>query len=84
MNKYYSSTEIRARDPYHGPDIRLKSDALDQWFPTFWVLSPGAGSQWLSSIHGVFLRNRLYLGHTGVTSFCVQFLKTGRWLLREA
>ena len=45
MNKYYSSTEIRARDPDHGPDIRLKSDALDQWFPTFWVLSPGAGTR---------------------------------------
>ena len=37
-----------------------------------------------SSIHGVFLRNRLYLGHTGVTSFCMQFEKVGRGLLREA
>ena len=35
-----------------------------------------------SSIHGVFLRDRLYLGHTGVTSFCVQFEKIGRGLLR--
>ena len=38
----------------------------------------------ISSIHGVFLRNRLYLGHTGVTSFCMQFKKVGRGLLREA
>ena len=38
----------------------------------------------VSSIHGVFLRNRLYLGHTGVTSFRVQFEKVGRGLLREA
>ena len=34
-----------------------------------------------SSIHGVFLRNRLYLGRTGVTSFGVQFEKVGRGLL---
>ena len=38
----------------------------------------------LSSIHGVFLRNRLYLGLTGVTSFRVQFEKVGRGLVREA
>ena len=31
----------------------------------------------------VFLRNRLYLGHTGVTSFRVHFEKIGRGLLRE-
>ena len=37
-----------------------------------------------SSIHGVFLRNRLYLGQTVVTSFRVQFEKVGRGLLREA
>ena len=37
-----------------------------------------------SSLHGVFLRNRLYLGHTSVTSFRVQFKKIGRGLLREA
>ena len=37
-----------------------------------------------SSIHGVFLRNRLYLGHTSVTSFCIHFKKVGRGLLREA
>ena len=37
-----------------------------------------------SSMHGVFLRNRLYLGHTGVTSFRMQFKKVGRGLLREA
>ena len=30
-----------------------------------------------------FLRNRLYLGHTSVTSFCVQFEKVGHGLLRE-
>ena len=30
-----------------------------------------------------FLRNRLYLGHTGVTSFRVHFEKIGRGLLRE-
>ena len=48
-----------------------------------------------NSIHGVFcgidsqktpcifLRNRLYLGHTGVTSFFVQFEKVRRGLLRE-
>ena len=36
-----------------------------------------------SSIHGVFLRNRLYLGHTSVTSFRVQFEKVGRGLLWE-
>ena len=36
------------------------------------------------NIHGAFLRNRLYLGHTGVTSFRVQFEKVGRGLLREA
>ena len=30
-----------------------------------------------------FLQNRLYLGHTGVTSFCVHFVKVGRGLLRE-
>ena len=35
-----------------------------------------------SSLHGVFLRNRLYLGHTSVTSFCVQFEKVGHGLLR--
>ena len=38
---------------------------------------------WSSSIHGVFLRNRLYLGQTIVTSFCVQFEKVGRGLLLE-
>ena len=38
----------------------------------------------MSSIHGVFLRNRLYLGHTCVTSFCMQFEKVGHGLLREA
>ena len=38
----------------------------------------------MSSIHGVFLRNQLYLGHTGVMSFRVQFEKIGRGLLREA
>ena len=37
-----------------------------------------------SSIHGVFLRNRLYLGQTVVTSFRRQFEKVGRGLLREA
>ena len=37
-----------------------------------------------SSIHGVFLRNRLYLGHNVVTSFRVQFEKLGCGLLREA
>ena len=36
----------------------------------------------MSSIHGIFLRNRLYLGHTGVVSFCVQFEKVGRGLLQ--
>ena len=36
-----------------------------------------------SSIHGVFLRNRLYLGGTDVASFCVHFEKWGRGLLRE-
>ena len=36
-----------------------------------------------SSIHVVFLRNRLYLGHTVVTSFCMHFEKIGRGLLRE-
>ena len=36
-----------------------------------------------SSIHGVFLRNRLYLGLTGVTSFRVYFEKIRRGLLRE-
>ena len=38
---------------------------------------------WVSSIHGVFLRNWLYLGQTVVTSFCVQFEKVGRGLLQE-
>ena len=37
----------------------------------------------ISSIHGVFLRNRFYLGRTVVTSFCVHFEKIGRGLLRE-
>ena len=37
-----------------------------------------------SSIHVVFLRNRLYLGHTGVTLFCMQFKKVGHGLLQEA
>ena len=37
----------------------------------------------MSSIHGIFLRNRLYLGRTGVTSFRVQFEKVGRGLLWE-
>ena len=37
-----------------------------------------------SSIHDVFLGNRLYLGQTVVTSFSVQFEKVGRGLLREA
>ena len=36
------------------------------------------------SIHGVFLRNRLYLGRTGVTSFRMQFKKVGRGLLWKA
>ena len=36
----------------------------------------------MSSIPDVFLRNRLYLGHTGVTSFHVHFVKVGRELLR--
>ena len=31
-----------------------------------------------------FLRNQLYLGHTGVTSFRMQFEKIRRGLLREA
>ena len=37
-----------------------------------------------SSIHGGFSRNRLSLGKTVVTSFCMQFEKVGRGLLREA
>ena len=36
-----------------------------------------------SSIHDVFLHNRLYLGRTDVTSFCVHFEQIGRGLLRE-
>ena len=35
-----------------------------------------------SSTHGVFLRNRLDLERTSVTSFRVQFEKVGRELLR--
>ena len=38
----------------------------------------------IRSIHGVFLQNRLYLGHTGVKSFRMQFKKVGRGLLRES
>ena len=37
----------------------------------------------VSSIHGVFLRDRLYLGHTSMTSFCVHIEKIGRGLLRK-
>ena len=37
----------------------------------------------LCSIHGVFLRNRLYLGRTDMTSFRVHFEKIGRGLVRE-
>ena len=36
-----------------------------------------------SSIHVVFLRNRLNLGHTVVTSFHMHFENIGRGLLRE-
>ena len=37
-----------------------------------------------NSIHGVFLRNQLYLGQTVVMSFRGQFEKVGRGILREA
>ena len=34
-------------------------------------------------VYMFFLRNRLYLGRTDVTSFCMHFEKIGRGLLRE-
>ena len=55
----------------------------------FWPYGPksfavGVELGEISSIHVVFLRNRLYLGRTDVTSFCVHFEKIGRGLLRES
>ena len=50
------------------------------WAVGSWSL----GNQSASSIHSVFFRNCLYLGHTGVTSFSMHFEKVGRGLLREA
>ena len=54
---------------------------LVQWIDDFYIFVKT--SKDISSIHVFFLRNRLYLGGTDVTSFRVQFWKWGRGLLRE-